>query len=231
MGQSNGKRNMWVVDGLASNDNADIIIDNTMAYPSALAITEDYQLVYKAWVIAQIGNGNTATRLNYPAGTALPIVLSSFQTAYSIYGSNPKFKARKITGGALLTASIINAATSAANGIYTAQAIVRNTGVYNSTGCGRNATVTVVVSGGVVTSVTPVAGGDSFYVGDTFEVAAVPGAVFGVATNGEIYYTDVTPNSIVIGEVTDLLPDSVTLSFDDDGTGHLQDNLQLIISK
>lgn len=222
---------MWLVDSLASNNAGDIVVDNTMAYPSALAITEAYQLVYRDWVITQIGNGATPTRINYPSGIALPIVLSSFQTAYSLYGSIPKFKFRIITGGALATSTIVTNTTSAANGTYTAQALVRSTGVYNSTGAGRSATATFVVLGGVVTSVTIVAGGDSWYIGDTFTCAAVPGALFTVATNGEIFYQDVMPNSITIGEITDLLPDNISINVDDDGTGHLQDNLQLIISK
>jgi len=185
--------------------------------------------------VSLFGSIQSPARVNFPVGTALPIVFSSFSTAYSAYGSSPKFRARKITGGALVTATITTAATTASVGTYSAQAVVNNTGIYNSSGIGASATATITVanvSGSIkVTGITIIAGGSGYYVGDTFTIASIPGAIFTVASNTEIYYQDLTAAAtITIGEVNDLVPDSVSIQVDDDGTAHLQDNLQIIIS-
>jgi hypothetical protein len=232
MGQSNGRRNMWVVDSMASNDGADIVLNDTVAYSAPFAITEATQLVYRDWVLALMAAGITPSRINYPAGTTVnPIALTAFQTLYSSFGQIPRFSVRKITGGGLLTASIKTAATSASDGTYTAKAVINNTGVYSPNGIGSGGTVTIVVLGGVVTGVTPVSAGSCYNVGDTFTSTFAPGAVFKVATNSPLSYQDLTVSATInITEVIDEIPDSISINIDDDGTGHLADNIQLVIS-
>lgn len=178
------------------------------------------------------GAGFAPTRLNYAAGTALPLPgFTGFQTLYSAYGPNPRFTAELITGGGWLTASITTNTTTASNGTYTAKAIVNDAGVYSATGIGSEGTATFVVLGGVVTSVTKVAGGACYNVGDTFTCADVPGATFAIATNSELFYQDITSQMTKIkGEITDQLPDSFSINVDDDGTGLLGNNIQITIS-
>lgn len=170
-------------------------------------------------------------RLNYPVGFGLPISINSFQTGYYYFGSNPRLTCEQITGGAWLTASILVNTTSASNGTYTARAIVDNTGIYNTTGIGSGGTATFVVSGGLVTSVTKVSGGNCYYVGDTFTCVDVPGAVFKIATNAQMFYQDVTSSMTKIkGEITDGLPDSFSIDVLNDGGNLLSGNLQITIS-
>lgn len=176
-------------------------------------------------VIAIAGGGAPPTRINYIAGTSLPIPLAGFQVSYSQYGPNPRFTVEKITGAAALTADASLATTSAADGTYTAQALV------NTTGIGTGATATVVVLAGVVTSITIVDGGQIYFVDDAFTIAAVPGATFIIATNDVVFYQNLTSSATIIkGEVTDRLPDSYSINVDDDGTGVTSDNLQITIS-
>lgn len=175
-------------------------------------------------IIGPAGTTVTPTRVTYSRGTALPIVLTTFQTSYSIYGQAPKFNTRKVTGG-FLTATISTNTTSASNGTYTAQAIVATSGV------GTGGAATFIVLAGLVTSVVKTTSGTGFTVGDTFTCAATPGAIYTISTLNNIVYLDITNQAtIIITEITDLLPDSVSINVDDDGTGHLNDNIQLIIS-
>ncbi|ASU34424.1 hypothetical protein [Mucilaginibacter xinganensis] len=170
-------------------------------------------------------------RINFPTGEALPLVFSNFQLLYSQTGSVPKVRCRKITGGGWLTASITNSATSATDGTYTAQAMVNDSGVYSATGIGNAGTATFIVSGGIVTSVTKVSAGSLYNVGDTFTCAALPGAVFTIASGSEFYYEDLTAQATIsIGEVTDEIPDSISINVDDDGSGILADAMQIIFS-
>ncbi|MDB5288596.1 MAG: hypothetical protein JWR05_3545 [Mucilaginibacter sp.] len=174
---------------------------------------------------------SSSFRINFPVGQALPLVFSNFQLLYSQTGSVPRIACRKITGGGWLTASITNAATTASNGTYTAQVIVNNQGVYSPNGIGIGGTATFVVAGGVVTSVTKVAGGSLYNVGDTFTCAALPGAVFTVLTSGSFSYQDLTAQAtIIVSEITDEIPANISINVDDDGTGHLADNMQIILS-
>lgn len=180
---------------------------------------------------ALLGSVSTPTRLNFQTGTSLPIPFAAFQTLYASYGPSPRFSCRKITGGGWLTATITTPGTSASNGTYTAQPLVNDTGVYSTTGIGTGGTATVVVLGGVVTTVTKVAPGGFYSIGDTFTIADAPGAVFTIATGSEIFYQDLTSSATIItGEVTDLLPDNISIGVDDDGTGLLGHNIQIVIS-
>jgi hypothetical protein len=172
-----------------------------------------------------------AIRLNFALGTALPLLFPNFQTGYAQLGSTPKIKCRKITGGGWLTASIIHPGTTASNGTYTAQALVDSSGVYSPNGIGTGGTATVVVSGGVVTGITKVNGGSLYNIGDLFTIAAIPGGIFQIATGGEFFYQDLTSSAtILIGEITDGLPDNISVNVDDDGTLHLEDAMQIILS-
>lgn len=182
------------------------------------------------WRAVKAMANNYSVRLNYPAGTPLPISIPNFQDTYAQAGSRPRFITRKMAGGGWLTANITTANTTAANGTYVGQAMVDDTGIHSANGIGSGGTVTVIVFGGVATSVAKVAGGLYYEIGDTFTVAAIPGAVFTISSTDVPYFQDLTASAIVlVGEVAGL-PDSLSVEVDDDGTGHLQDNIQLIIS-
>jgi hypothetical protein len=166
----------------------------------------------------------TPVTLNYAKGTALPIVLTSFQTLYSEFGEAPKFSCVKTTGG-YGVAALTTPATSASNGTFTNQNIVATLGV------GTGGKATFIVFGGFVTSVVKTVEGSGFAIGDTFTSTVVAGAVFTI-TNLTINTSDqdlTSSATILIGRIAGL-PDNISINVDDDGTGHLNDNIDIIIS-
>lgn len=98
--------------GDAGADGKTVLSGATNPSNSTDGTNGDYYINYSTWQIfgpkaagvwptgvSLVGTVTTPTAITKAAGTALPIVLASFQTLYSAYGRFPKIKAIKVNGG------------------------------------------------------------------------------------------------------------------------------------
>jgi hypothetical protein len=208
------------VDEIKAGQSGAMSVVNPMAYIAPFSLSGT-QLVYADWVLAQISGGNEIA-IFYPAGTALPIVLPSFQTIFPGVRF-PKVSAKMITGQGVLTGTLVGG-TGYTNGTYTGKAL---TG-----GSGNGAIATIVVAGGIITSVTITTPGKGYVIGDTLSASGLgAGTLFSwtVLTAQPPTFTYLDGATILTTEVTVGLPDTVSIDVDNAG-GVLGDNILLTIS-